>query len=34
MTALLEVEELVVRYGEAVAVDSVSLRVDAASGLR
>ena len=28
MTALLEVEELVVRYGEAVAVDTVSLRVD------
>ena len=28
MTALLEVEELVVRYGEAVAVDGVSLRVD------
>jgi branched-chain amino acid transport system ATP-binding protein len=28
VTALLEVEELVVRYGEAVAVDTVSLRVD------
>ena len=29
MTALLEVEDLVVRYGQAVAVDGVSLRVDA-----
>jgi branched-chain amino acid transport system ATP-binding protein len=28
VTALLDVEELVVRYGEAVAVDTVSLRVD------
>ena len=28
MTPLLEVEDLVVRYGQAVAVDGVSLRVD------
>ena len=28
MTALLEVEDLVIRYGHAVAVDGVSLRVD------